>query len=344
MQKYFLKKYTPVYKAGDRICIGFAQRKSSYFEIASSDENIRKINAAIEKGISDSDLSLPLYSDLLLNDLLEEANYRAIETINRAELFLQYLGVPNLSEEVRQSKILIFGCGAGGATITYMLAQIGFTNLIVVDDDTVGKSDVDRLTVFDNNDIGCLKTDAIAGKIERNFGNKVKTVAKQFIHYADLEKIINLTDPDFIIKACDPDLIFRINLNKLCFQKHIPFYMMAYSFELLRLGPLLVPGFTGCDDRINQMQKKAYGEHYDFQTDEKLFTQHLVHPAISYNINMLASFSFKEVLFFLSKKYEYCFTIGRLVEFNPLSLHFSHFEIVCDNSCKICGGFSEVIN
>ena len=334
--RFYIKKFIPIYKSAHLICVGFVKNKDRYIELEYNDDNLSQVENIAKDGIDESMLTNPIYQKLFSMGFLEKTIPKKNEDVNRAELYFQYLDNQNLSNEIKNSKILVFGAGAGGATLVYLFGQMGFKNILVVDDDLVSKSDVQRLTIFDSSDIGFPKTEALANRLRRNFSTELETLNAAFIEYDDLKEIIESYKPDFIIKACDPDLIFRVNLNKICFEKKIPFFMVAYAFELLRLGPLYVPGFTSCDDAINQMVKKAYGSHYDFKSDEKLFTNHLIHPAISFNINMMASFAFKEILMFLTQQYEYCFTIGRLIEFNPLSLGYNHFEIKCDDECPIC--------
>lgn len=342
-KKYFLKKFIPVYTNGNTICIGYAQDAEKYITIENNEENYLQLEKVVKSGIDVTEFNTDLYKRLNAFGYLEKLEkYLNINDINRAELYFQQLDNQNFTNDVRNKKILIFGAGAGGSVFTYSLAQIGFNNLVAVDDDIVSSTDLIKSMVFDKNDVGTQKVFALERKIKQNFDISIQTINKSFIAYDDLNEIISNVNPDFIVKACDPALIFRVNLNAICFKKKIPFYFMAYAFEKLRLGPLYVPEFTSCDESLNQMMKKAYGEHCDFKTDKKLFTGFLVHPAISYNVNLLTSYSLKEILMFLTGQYEYCFTIGRIIEYNPLSLGYISYELECEKDCNVCGGNGEM--
>lgn len=338
MEKFYLKKFTPVYKSGDKICIGYAQH-NNYVEIDFIDSNYEMVNKAIIEGLHQEEIKNDkLYSLLNQFEFLEvKSSYEEITNIKREELYFQYLENENFNEETLNTKILIFGAGAAGSTIIYMLAQIGFNNLIVIDDDVVTKTDITKSIAFRPSQEGVLKVEALQETILDNFNIKLNIVKSRFISFQEIEDIFDLYNPEFVVKACDPKLVFRLNLNKSCFKRKIPFTMMAYSFQFLRLGPLYIPGFTSCDESINKMMKQAYGNHYDFESDKKLFTDSLVHPAISFNVNIMSSFTLKEILMYLTKQYEYCFTIGRLIEFNPLSLGHRSLEVHCENcsTCKI---------
>ena len=337
MEKLFVKKFIPVYQEGKFVCIGYANDKERYLEMEYSDQLMGQLQQAVREGISSEDLDIPLFSKLNnLNFLEPLKNFAEITDINRDRIYFQYLGNDNFNEGVFSTRILIFGAGAGGSTITYMLAQMGFHNLVLVDFDTVSKTDIHKSVVLKAADIGMPKVEAVAKHIRHNFGINIQYQEHRFIAYDDLEEIIGRYNPDFIIKACDPELIFRSNLSRICFGNRIPYINMAYAFEKLRLGPLYIPGFTSCDESFNNLQKKTYGEHYDFRNDRKLFVGSLVHPAVSFNVSLLGAFILKEIVMYLTGQYEYCFTIGRLVVFNPLSLEYHYWNADCEDNCPVC--------
>ena len=340
--KYYLKRFIPIYKTANIICMGFAQKTGEYIEIAYNNDNIASIKALLESGITEENLGNPLYKLISACNFLETTYRGKNDEINRGNLFLNYLDVEN-PHLLKDKRILVFGAGAGGNTLIYMLAQFGIKNIMAIDYDIVSESDIFRVSIFDKSDVGRYKVDALKDRISRNFDISISTLVDGFTEYDKLLKVVTEFNPDFIVKACDPSSIFRVNLNKICFERQIPFFMMAYSFESLNIGPLYVPCFTSCDESLNILQKKSYGEHYDFKDDKRLFSDLILHPSISFNINMLASFAFKEIIMFLSSKYEYCFSIGRLIEFNPLSLDFHSFDAICDSSCTICTSLKEVI-
>ena len=109
--------------------------------------------------------------------------------------------------------------------------------------------------------------------------------------------------PCLIIKACDPDLSFRYYLNEICFELGIPFVYMSYSFDRINVGPFFVPGKTKSDEVLENHLIKTVGKEYTFLNHKKLFSNYIVHPSVSFNINILANIILKEVIFFHLKKY-----------------------------------------
>jgi hypothetical protein len=140
--KYYLPKYTPIYKLEDLICIGFAHKKEEYCEFPFSDETYDEIENILLNGImisSNNEISL-VVKTLLSANLL--GNKTQKYNSNRGKLFLEYLNNFSYEEEDLESPILIFGAGAIGGTLTYLLAQFGFKNIAIADFDTVEDSDI----------------------------------------------------------------------------------------------------------------------------------------------------------------------------------------------------------
>src|SRR5690606_27587210 len=173
-------------------------------------------------------------------------------------------------------------------------------------------------------------------KIKQNFSININIIDANLTKENEIDEVIYSIKPELIVKACDPAGIFLTNLNKVCFNYKIPYISMAYSYELLKIGPLIVPNITSCSESLSKNAVEHYGEHYKVENFEKIFNNYLFHPSISFNINILSSIIFKEILFFLIGEYNYCQTIGRIITFNPLSFSTNSYLIKCDDNCKLC--------
>lgn len=331
--KYYLPLYTPIYKSKDKLCIGFAHLPDKYCEFLYSDDLYNEVKEILYNGTENNNNQL-LLDGLTKANLIKHNTHRS--AVNRGELFLEYLENNELDSNVKNCPILIFGAGAGGGTLTYLLAQFGFNNITVVDFDTVDKSDVFKTSIYDLSQQGMMKVDALSSKVKSNFDIDLKSYFFDSQDYLSLKTLIDLVNPAVVVKACDPDLIFRINMNKICYENNIAHFHIAYAFEDLKIGPLYIPNFSGCDNCLNLNIQEIYGEHYDFEGHERLFRDVLIHPSVSFNINILASLALKELLFFLTGNVENCFSIGRLIEFNPMSLTHRFLEVKKNQFCLIC--------
>lgn len=334
MNRFYFKKYLPIYKALDKICIGFVGRKNEYIEIKYNQQNLAHVEKILKEGISENELEDKFYATLNEKNFLSHI-YQSSKD-NRSDLYLEYLFGNGYSKAFLNKKILIFGAGAGGSSLTYMLAQFGFKNIFLIDYDFVEDKDLNRISIFKREDIGRKKVDVLKEKISFNFSTEIKILDAKLIEYQELEKTIKSYSPELIVKACDPKGIFLINLNTICFQLEIPYIMMAYSYEKVKIGPILIPKVTSCAESVSYYAEKLYGKHHRFEYFERLFSDYLFHPSVPFNINLLASLVFKEILFFLKEEFELCHTIGRQMIFNPLTMSFDNIIIKCHDECSIC--------
>src|SRR5690554_5812551 len=339
IKHFYLKKYIPIYKARKKICVGFVGRED-YLEFDYNSFNCILLENLLKNGIQKSSLKKTLYKELFEKNFLEDkCRFDKSDVNSRGELYLDYLLKRDLTFEidiVKNKSILVFGAGAGGSTLIYLLAQFGFNKISVVDYDIVENSDIGRVTIYDNSDIGEKKIISLKNKIRNNFAIEIDILDADLTKEKELEEVICTIEPDFIVKACDPAGIFLTNLNKICFSYKIPYISMAYSYELLKIGPLLVPNVTSCSDALSKDAEKHYGKHYKTKEFKKLFSDYLFHPSISFNLNILSSLVFKEIMFFLMEEFDYCQTIGRIIMFNPLSFSTDSYLIKCNDNCKIC--------
>lgn len=127
-------------------------------------------------------------------------------------------------------------------------------------------------------------------------------------------------NPQFIVKACDPDHNFRLHLSNVCYERGIPFIHMSYFMEYINIGPLFVPQVSYCDYIINETTINKFGEKYSFKRLKKLYKEHLIHPSVSFNVNILSSLILKEMTFYLSNNHNFNQTIGSIVYLNTITL------------------------
>lgn len=331
MELLQLKKFYPVYKADDKLCIGVVGTNQFVECDYSITTNVLVIQNLLEYGCTVEMLQrLPLLNEFLQKDMLQPL---AVKPKSRSELFFQYLNIPFLTSDTLDSQILILGAGAAGATLAFLLAQFGFTNLFIVDDDIVESSDIEKTVVYRQEHIGKSKVAALEHILRENYNTDVRFLEQCPMTEFDLQKIIDDAQPKIVVKACDPDLIFRAVLNKICFTAKIPHLHLSYAFDRINIGPFYIPGITCCDNSFNQYVQNTHGEHNDFLKHQKLFPQYTVHPSISFNINLLANFGLKEILFFFAQKHEYMQTAGQVIFFYPLTMQGASIQLKCQETC-----------
>ena len=83
------------------------------------------------------------------------------------ELFLRNEGYvsPELQEKIRNTRLLIAGCGIG-STIAEAAVRLGFEHFILADGDTVAVHNLNR-QAYDFDDVGKKKVEALAARLKR---------------------------------------------------------------------------------------------------------------------------------------------------------------------------------
>ena len=111
------------------------------------------------------------------------------------------LGVEAL-EKVRQSNILVFGCGGVGGYVIEGLIRSGVENITIVDGDNVARSNINRQIIALNDTVGRVKVDVMKERIlSINPNVSIKTY-NQFV-LKDTINQFDFSQYDYIIDCID---------------------------------------------------------------------------------------------------------------------------------------------
>ncbi len=328
--KLYLKQHITIRYNSKKIILSGGKKD---FTIIKNKTNLEFIKNLIEKGLLKIDfIDEDIYNYLIINNYLTESNQTKQ---NRNEIFLNYLDSSINLNKIKESKILILGSGGGGSSVTFGLAQFGLNKLIIIDYDVVEKSDLYKTNIYRNENIGQKKVYALKKIIYKNFNFKIKTHDKKVNNYDYLENIIQRTKPNLIINAIDPDPKHKIEINKIAIKHNTPIFFLAYSYEMLISGPLIVPKHTSCYNSYFKHIKDKTNNLINFNTIKKLKSNKLTHPSVSFNTNLLASLVIKDCIMFLSNQKEYLSTYNKILFINSLTLEINDFTLKCNSKC-IC--------
>lgn len=105
-------------------------------------------------------------------------------------------------EKVRQSNILVFGCGGVGGYVIEGLIRSGVENITIVDGDNVARSNINRQIIALNDTVGRVKVDVMKERIlSINPNVSVKTY-NQFV-LKDTINQFDFSQYDYIIDCID---------------------------------------------------------------------------------------------------------------------------------------------
>ena len=161
-------------------------------------------------------------------------------------------------ERLREAKVAVLGVGGLGGWSAWALACTGVGEMWLIDGDEVEISNLNRQILYTEADLGQPKVERAAARLGAfNSGMRITTEARRLGSQADIAEFI--AGSDVVIDAADwPAHDIERWCNAACFEAGIPYITMSHFPPIARVGPLYVPGKTGC----YACQEIAYRREY----------------------------------------------------------------------------------
>ena len=149
-------------------------------------------------------------------------------------------------QKLREAKVAVLGVGGLGGWSAWALACCGIGEMWLIDGDRVEVSNLNRQILYTEADVGELKVERAAARLNAfNSGAKITTEARRLESERDIAEFI--AGSDVVIDAADwPAHDIERWCNTACFEAGIPYITMSHFPPIARVGPLYVPGKTGC--------------------------------------------------------------------------------------------------
>ncbi|MCR1971341.1 tRNA threonylcarbamoyladenosine dehydratase [Clostridium cochlearium] len=135
---------------------------------------------------------------------------------SRTELLI---GKDNLLK-LKNSTVAVFGIGGVGSFATEALARAGIGNLILIDNDVVSISNLNRQIIANLDTMGKSKVEIMKNRIKSINPNCNITMHEIFAKEDNLGDILN-TNIDYVIDAIDT-VSSKLSLISICKDKNIP--------------------------------------------------------------------------------------------------------------------------
>jgi bacteriocin biosynthesis cyclodehydratase domain-containing protein len=147
---------------------------------------------------------------------------------------------------LRKARVAVLGVGGLGGASARSLACVGVGEMWLVDGDRVEISNLNRQTLYTEADVGELKVELAAARLRAfNSAMRVTATARRLESEAEIADFI--AGADVVIDAADwPAHDIERWCNSACFEAGIPYITMSHFPPIARVGPLFVPGRTGC--------------------------------------------------------------------------------------------------
>jgi molybdopterin-synthase adenylyltransferase len=190
---------------------------------------------------------LGVVEDAADDDLIADA---VVERFDRQlRYFSDVTAGPTPSEcqqRLEGARIAVLGVGGLGGWSALNLACCGIGEMLLLDFDRVELSNLNRQVLYGEADIGRFKAEAAAERLS-GFNSAMKVEAR--VRKLDSEAAVaeTIAGYDLVIDACDwPAHDIERWINSACFGARVPFIAMSHFPPVARVGPLYVPGVTGC--------------------------------------------------------------------------------------------------
>ena len=149
-------------------------------------------------------------------------------------------------ERLREAKIAVLGVGGLGSWAAWALVCCGVGEMRLIDGDEVEISNLNRQILYTEADLGQPKVECAAERLRAfDSGCRITATKRRLESEDDIAEFI--AGSDFVLDAADwPAHDIERWCNAACFEAGIPYITMSHFPPIARVGPLYVPGATGC--------------------------------------------------------------------------------------------------
>ncbi|WZL74412.1 tRNA threonylcarbamoyladenosine dehydratase [Clostridiaceae bacterium 35-E11] len=139
-----------------------------------------------------------------------------LHAFSRTELII---GTENL-EKLKNSKVAVFGIGGVGTFAVEALARSGIENFVLVDDDDVCLTNINRQIHALRSTVGKPKTELMQKRI-LDINPKAKVDAYKMLYTAETAEQLLSDDYDYVVDAIDM-ISAKLDLIERCYKRNIP--------------------------------------------------------------------------------------------------------------------------
>ena len=242
---------------------------------------------------------------------------------------------PSLCQErLREANVAVLGVGGLGGWSAWSLACIGVGEMRLIDGDVVELSNLNRQTLYTEADIGELKVERAAERLRAfNSGCRITATPERLESEGDIAEFV--AGSDVVVDAADwPAHDIERWCNAACFEAGIPFIMMSHFPPMARVGPLYVPGKTGC------LTCQEIGYRRDYPLFDVVIEQRRAKPSTAATLGPACALIGGQValeLMHLLTGLAKPATQGVSLMYDLLTMEVKREPVVPEPECPVCG-------
>lgn len=224
---------------------------------------------------------------------------------------------------LKKARVLIIGLGGLGSPAAMYLAAAGVGKLVLVDDDIVDASNLQRQVIHSESRIGVSKVDSAKEQLSAlNSLIDIECIAERLEGEALHRQIILA---DVVLDCCD-NFATRCAVNTACVKAQTPLVSgAAIRFE----GQIAV--FNGADDA------PCYQCLYGLLGEQNLSCSQA--GVLSPVVGVIGAYQALEAIKVLANVGDY--VGGRVQFFDGLKAQWREFKLKKDKACVVCAGLNE---
>jgi bacteriocin biosynthesis cyclodehydratase domain-containing protein len=204
-----------------------------------------------EAGLLDRELSEPLLSA------------RELERYDRQLIYFADIAPAGTSDQELQrrlgcARVALIGCGGLGSWTACGLASAGVGALVLVDDDRVELSNLNRQLLFREADVGRLKVEAAADALRAYDSDLVvEPVVRRMVSSEEISAIA--AGADLVVATADwPPFELPRWVNRACQRTTTPYITAGQFLPLVRVGPMVIPRRSACVECVERSARRAH--------------------------------------------------------------------------------------
>lgn len=169
--------------------------------------------------------------------------------------------------KLKKASVLIIGLGGIGSWIAQSLAMIGVGKLVLCDFDTVSVHNLTRQTMYNINDIGTYKSEALSKHLKQNNTEiNIKEIRFKMENEKDLLMLKSeIIQTDLVINCADfPDINTTSRwVSSLCMKLNKPHIIGGgYTGHIGLIGPTIIPFQGACWNCFERKYKNDLKDHH----------------------------------------------------------------------------------
>ena len=145
------------------------------------------------------------------------------------QIIIEKIGTSG-QKKILKSSVCIVGCGGLGSSAAQYLSMTGIGNIMLIDNDLINLSNLNRQTLFFEKDIGKFKVDTLKKNLQEINPEATINISKKQVNKKNIDDYLS---PYKIILDCTDNFQSRYLINEYCFKtKKILVSAALQNFDL----------------------------------------------------------------------------------------------------------------